>query len=61
MLSVEIPKMQLDETTPTKPLINDYDAIANAYGGTLPINMVKQFSQRRNPPDTISSYIQKKS
>ena len=53
--------MQLDETTPTKPLINDYDAIANAYGGTLPINMVKQFSQRRNPPDTISSYIQKKS
>ena len=53
--------MQPDETTPTKPLINGHDDLANVYGGTLPVNMVKQFSQRRNPPDTISSYIQKKS
>ena len=50
--------MQLDETTPTKPLINDYDAIANAYGGTLPVNMVKQFSQRRKTQDTLKSYMQ---
>ena len=50
--------MQPDETTPTKPLINGHDDLANVYGGTLPVNVVKQFSQRRKTQDTLKSYMQ---